>query len=385
MRVTLLTLDPLEHDSRVLRMARAFKAGGHTITVVGLAPRPADSDDVDIVALRKAGPAMRTRAGMLFRQGPAQIAPWAAKSLYWLSLTRRQARDALFASRPDLVIAVDWKTLPIALAARDRLGCRVIYDSHELASSEFEDSSMAWRLLGRRHVQEIERCAIARVDGVVTVSDGLADQLQALYRLPHRPVVVRNIPDTQPAAFRPTGDRISVLYQGLIAPHRGLEATIASVRDWQTDRSLLIRGFGQPAYMAQLRALVAAQGVEERIAFEPAVPPDAIVRTARSSDIGIFALPGQSAQRRFALPNKMFEYMASGLALVVSDLPEMRRMVTAQACGTVIPEVSRSAIAAAINGLDRGTIDRHKQASLDAASGLSFRAEFAKMAGLVGG
>lgn len=382
MRVTLLTLDPLEHDSRVLRMARAFRDSGHVTTVVGLAPRPSASDDLEIVPLPAAGSALRIRAGLVLRQAPAGLAPWTAPSLYWLSDTRRRARDTLLASRPELVIAMDWKTLPIALAARRRLGCRVIYDSHELATGEFADN-LAWRLLVRRHVQEIEQRGLAEVDGVITVSDGLADRLAALYGLPRRPTVVRNIPDAVPMPFRATGASISALYQGLIAPDRGLEATISSVRDWRRDRSLLIRGFGRPEYIARLQSLAATHRMSGRITFEPAVSPDAIVAAAHSSDIGIFALPGRSAQTLSALPNKLFEYMASGLALAVSDLPEMRRVVTEHRCGTLIGAATPEAIAAAINGLDRDAIDACKKASLAAAAGQTFRSEFAKVSALI--
>jgi len=38
---------------------------------------------------------------------------------------------------------------------------------------------------------------------------------------------------------------------------------------------------------------------------------------------------------RLALPNKLFEYLAADLPVVVSDLPEMRRLVTERGVGWV--------------------------------------------------
>lgn len=384
MRVTILSLGPLEHDSRLLRLARSFRDAGHMATLMGLAPAPRAIEGVSVLTLDDAPGALGVRAGMALRKAPAALLPWSAPALYWLSSVRWRARAALLASRPDAVIAVDWKTLPIAHAVRRRTGCRVIYDCHEFATGEFLDNRK-WRLLVRPHVREIERRGIAGVDGITTVSDGLAARIAALYRLARPPVVVRNIPDLAPMPFRATGAEILVLYQGLIAPQRGLEASIASVRDWAPGRRLLIRGFGRPGYIDSLRALAAANGVQDRVSFAPAVPPDAITREANAADIGLFVMPGQSAQAEFVLPNKLFEYMAAGLALAVSDLPEMRRVVTTCGCGVLTEGTTPDAIAAAINRLEPAAIDAFKRASLEAAAGLSFRTEFEGMLALAEG
>ena len=53
----------------------------------------------------------------------------------------------------------------------------------------------------------------------------------------------------------------------------------------------------------------------------------ALVREAAAFDIGFFALPGHSRHNEFALPNKFFEYIMAGLALCVTDLPEMARLI----------------------------------------------------------
>lgn len=382
MRVTILCLAPLEFDSRVLRLARAFAEAGRTTTVIGLAPAPAAAQPFTIQAIGDRGSPNRIRAGIVLRQAPATLVRASAHPLYWISSTRGRARAAVEASRPDLIIAVDWKSLPIAHAVAKRRACKVIYDSHELASEEFLESR-AWRLLARQHVLEIERDGIARVDGVITVSDGLADRLHSLYGLPRRPLVVRNIPEYAPLPFQPTGSLVTVLYQGLLAPRRGLEAAIASVAAWRADYRLVIRGFGADPYVAKLREFAESAGVAPRVTFEPAVAPTDVVAAAHEADIGLFALPGDSAQSRFALPNKLFEYMAAGLALAVSDLPEMRRVIETCRCGILIPQPTPQAIAEALNALDAARIDDYKRASAEAAATQTFAAEFAKLLTLV--
>jgi hypothetical protein len=93
----------------------------------------------------------------------------------------------------------------------------------------------------------------------------------------------------------------------------------------------------------------------------------------------LFALPDHSRHNAFALPNKFFEYVMAGLALCVSELPEMARLVHQYELGTLIPRVEPAAIAAAINGLDRHRIDAFKRASLRAARELCWEKESERM------
>jgi glycosyltransferase involved in cell wall biosynthesis len=102
-----------------------------------------------------------------------------------------------------------------------------------------------------------------------------------------------------------------------------------------------------------------------------------LVAAARQFDIGLMALPGHSAHTRFALPNKLFEYMMAGLALAVTDLEEMVALLDATSAGFSLGNGSASAIAAALNALTREEIDRMRAAALDAAKRYNWDTEAA--------
>ena len=69
------------------------------------------------------------------------------------------------------------------------------------------------------------------------------------------------------------------------------------------------------------------------------------------------ALAGLSVEKdmglnyRYALPNKLFDYMSAGIPVIVSALPEMKCVVETYKTGIVIKETSPHAIAAAIQDL----------------------------------
>lgn len=377
-RIALVCISPLQHDSRVLRHAALLGHAGHEVRIFAQAPLPA-MPPTPVTVLPGPGSDTRVRLGMVLRQAPASLLPISADALYWGSATKLAARRDLIRFQPDLVIANDWRALPVAYAAKQACKARIIYDSHEFASEEFADS-WRWRLLARRHVVRIEARYIREADAVMTVSDGIADALAARYGLA-RPTVISNTPGWQETAFRPTGDRVTVLYHGAIVPRRGLETLIDSVRLWPASFRLVIRGPAQGGFDQHLRTLAGDLG--ERVSFAAAVAPDQVVPTAAQADIGIFLLSNSTTHARFAMPNKIFEYIQAGLMVISSDLLEIRKVVESAGCGLLLDRDTPQAIATCLAGLDPARIDACKRAALARAKELNFEAEGAKLLTLI--
>lgn len=378
-RIALVCVSPLQHDSRVLRHAALLVGAGYDVRIFAQAPLPA-TPPAPVSVIPGPGSDTRVRLGMVLRQAPATLLPASADLLYWLSPSRLTTRSDLLRFKPDLVIANDWRALPIAYAAKQACRARIIYDSHEFASEEFTDS-WRWRVLARQHVVRIEDRYIREADAVATVSDGIADALAARYNLT-RPTVISNTPAWQETSFRPTGDTVTVLYHGAIVPRRGLETLIESVAFWPDRFRLVIRGPAQGGFDQHLRTLASSFG--ERISFAPPVSPDQVVSTAAQADIGIFLLSNSTTHARFAMPNKIFEYIQAGLMVISSDLPEIRSVIEGARCGLVLAEDTSKAIAACLADLDVGRIDACKLAALECARDLNFEAEGAKLLALIG-
>lgn len=301
--------------------------------------------------------------------------PRYANTAYW-TLNDRFERLYQLASREqaDLWLANDWTALPIVrrLAAEQQVP--YAYDTHELAVDEYAQR-LLWRLTQRPVIAAIEREGIAGAAVTSCVSQGIANRLYELYRLPQKPLLIRNMPRYEAHPHRPCGETIEVLYHGVVNVGRGLEACIDSVALWRPEFRLTIRGPGPAEYLEALANRIRSAGLGARVVLAPSVPMVDLVKEAARFDVGLFALSGHSQQNVHVLPNKFFEYTMAGLALCVSDLPEMTALLRQYELGRLIPQVTPEAIANAINGFDRASIEACKARSLEAAKDLNWEAE----------
>ena len=71
------------------------------------------------------------------------------------------------------------------------------------------------------------------------------------------------------------------------------------------------------------------------IYFHPAVPYSELLNYTSSADIGLCLTEDTCLSHRYSLPNKLFEYAMAGIPMIVSDLPEMRKLVETFDCGEI--------------------------------------------------
>jgi glycosyltransferase involved in cell wall biosynthesis len=237
------------------------------------------------------------------------------------------------AERPDVVHANDIATLIPGYFAARLSGAKLVYDTHEYAVGvPYRKAVWAWL------AATIERLLIGRCDAVITVSDGIAERLQERYGLEQRPAVVRNVPDLPPPGDAPDlreemgiGSAPLVLHQGAVAEGRGGGNLVRAVAEMDSAHLLFLGADG--AFAEGLRDLGRGAGLDGRLHFHPPVPLTELLSYTTQADVGVSLLEDTCENHRLALPNKLFEYLAAGLPVVVSDLPEMSRLVGQRGVG----------------------------------------------------
>jgi glycosyltransferase involved in cell wall biosynthesis len=374
-RVVVLSFSRLARDRRVQRQCAALADRGELALVLGYADDQ-DSIPYPFKSYESPTPSLSHRLSTVARQLPAWIGTWAATLGFWLAERHRWALNGLKDAAPTRIVANDWPALVVA-ASYKRLvpSVRIHYDTHEFAALEF-DESLWWRIVYKPFVQRLEAAHIGAADVISTVGTRLAEALQRHHHLPRTPVVIRNVPDPIHVEEHPSAWPLRLLYHGHILPGRGLEALIDSIPLWKLPHQLIIRGDGQPGYLAALRRRPALLHGPRRVSFQPAVPPDQVIPVAATnSDFGVFVTTLDTPQRHLTMPNKLFEYIGAGLAVLVSPAADMRALVEAHGVGLVSADASPQAIAAALNSLDLASVERFRTAARKAAKELCWEVE----------
>jgi glycosyltransferase involved in cell wall biosynthesis len=312
------------------------------------------------------------------RPPPPPGAPLPAWSTLY-ELVAGTIRLAILASHEKATIyhAHDLDTLPAAAFAAWRRKATLIYDTHE------DWPGMNPNPLRRAMWSGLERLFVRRADIIMTINDSLARCLTERTGKPC--IVVPNYPQhedhgTQTAASNrhswsvPEG-AIVVRYHGLYLEDRGLEEIIRAVPLLAPATIITFQGYGP--LEDSLRALARGLHVEDRVRFLPPLPGAKIAGAALGADIGIHCIRGRTLNDHLCSPNKVYEYLHAGLALVVSDLPEMRAIVDATGAGVVCNPNDPASIAAAITTFtsNRSRLSAAQEAARAAAPRFSWQHE----------
>ncbi len=360
-RVVMLLDNDLSHDSRVQREAQALAAAGYIVTIIARLydkPLPYEEYSGSVRILRSN---YLSQGWHRLRYAPLR------KAYTFTSLLASGYPQPEFcrlaASQPaDIIHAHDREMLRLGLRLARKQGALLIYDSHEFHPALVNEgirSGIRHRIIGQimRLIHEnTERRLIRFANQVITVNDSIARIMATTFNIP-LPKVVMNCPDLatpmpNPLLRRMAGlpdQAVAILYQGVMAPGRGLHQLIDSVPLLPEHYHLIFLGYGpmEPA----LRQHVDRQNLAARLHFLPAVSPAELLDWSAAADIGIATIEAINDSKRYATPNKLFEYLMAGLPVVASDLPEMRRIMERACAGQMINTVDPPTIAAAIRAV----------------------------------
>ncbi len=190
---------------------------------------------------------------------------------------------------------------------------------------------------------------------LIAVSDYTAGQVRAA--LPGADVTaIRNgvqVARFQPPAPAPAKRGPTILASGGVKPRKGthlLVEALAQVRQTIPDARLVVTGRHETAYVAQIRARIAALGLRDAVDLPGQIPDEALLGWYQGADV--FALPSLSVGDRFEGFGLVFlEASAAGLPVVGTRGSGVEEAVIEGETGLLVPQNDAPALADAITHL----------------------------------
>ncbi len=304
-KVYIIVINDLVTDQRAHRVAQTLHGCGAWVILVGR--RFPDSPPVNDRDYET------RRFRLVFNRGFLFYKFFNIRLFFWLIFRKR-----------GIIVANDLDTLPACWLASKIRKVPLIYDSHEYFTEVPE-------LVGRKFVRNfwlrIEKMLVPGLKYAYTVSEPIAEEYSKAYNVNFR--VIRNLPyRLQHPVRRPDllyCDPVrTIIYQGSLNPGRGLESMILAMKHLKKYSFLI---FGDGPFRGNLEKLVRENNLTDYVQFMGRIPFNELQSYTGQASLGISLEENLGKNYYYSLPNKLFDYIQAGIPVLVSGLPEMKKIV----------------------------------------------------------
>jgi glycosyltransferase involved in cell wall biosynthesis len=303
-------------DARLHRIVAALIRAGQTVEVLGVG-NPDDGPTGAIVRTTVRGSLPR-------RAFRAVTMPWRATGA--------------------VIVCMDPDTAIGCVTVRAVRGRKLVVDVHEDYAALLDDRAWATGLRGwlARRLVTLATTVAARAD-VTVVADEHVPPPAGRCR---RRLVVRNLPDlslmgSASGGYSGGDAALRAVYVGDVRWSRGLESMIEALGaapGWSLD----IVGPVSREDAPWLEERLGRPDAAGRVRVHGRQPPAAAWRIAGGAAVGLALLEDTPAFRA-AMPTKVYEYLAAGMAVLATALPRVERVLAESGAGAVVRDADEAA------------------------------------------
>ncbi|MDR3609092.1 MAG: glycosyltransferase [Ignavibacteriaceae bacterium] len=288
----------------------------------------------------------------------------------------------LLTAKADMIFAEDIYTLPFAIIFGKLKGAKVFYDSREVYGH-------LAGLSKRKNIQNllrwIENLFIRFTFKTITTGELDSKYLEKKYNLKDT-IVIRNLPlydeIKMPFDFRGyytiNEDVKILLYQGVILHGRGLGPLFEVLKGIKNCILIIIGGGEHEQYYKELAI---QKGLNDKVFFFGKVMLKDLLYYTAGADIGLCIIENLSLSYYYALPNKLFEYIITGVPVFASNFPQMVNIIDKYKVGEYISPENPIEIKEALQKLidDKDLRKTFRNNCLKAAMELNWEKEIEKL------
>ena len=341
----------LTTDQRVEKVCETLFANNYNVVLIGR-------------KLKTSVPISRkyktTRMSLIFNKG----------FLFYAEYNIRLFLKLLFLKK-DIVVSNDLDTLLSNYLISKLQSKIIIYDSHELFT---EIPELIHRPRIKRIWESLEKRILPKLKNCYTVCDSIATYYKEKYNTSFQ--VIRNLPKTKnsiPGILPFTTDKKIILYQGAINIGRGLELMIETM-EYLEDYVFVIIGSGD--IINELKETAKKSVERNKVHFSGKLTPTEMDKLTPLADIGISLEEDLGLNYRFALPNKLFDYLHAEIPVLISNLPEMKKIIDIYKFGEVVYDRDPKSLAKQIQQFP---LKKHSEEILEAKKSLNWKHEEEKL------
>ena len=212
-------------------------------------------------------------------------------------------------------------------------GVRFIFDHHDL-NPELYEAKFGRRDFGYRLVCWAERLTFRTADVAIATNESYREVARDRGHMrEERIFVVRSCPDLARTRLRPPrlelkeGRRFLVVYLGVMGPQDGLDLlleSIDSIVHGSQRQDILFALIGAGSEVPRLKTMSAEKGLQPFVRFPGHLSDEEVAAYFSTADLGVAPDPATPMNDKSTM-NKILEYMAFGLPVVLYDLTEGRR------------------------------------------------------------
>lgn len=329
-RVCLLSSAHRALDTRIFhKQARSLADAGYPVTLVAQHDRDEVVDGVEILALPRARNRLRRFMGL-----------WKM-----LGLARSCKARIYHFHDPDV--------LPVGLLLKALAGAKIVYDIHEDYPKDI--LMKQWIPRWARHVVSglyslAEGLMFPLLDAVVVAGEDIGRRFEGSPKVSF----IANYPSVDgwtkmdvPARNNRVEAPAAIYVGALTADRCLLEMVEATMLLKGRARLVLLGTFSDRDLETRIRTHASAH-----VEIHSQVPHEQVKQYLRESCVGLVCFhPHPNNVSAVSRNNKLYEYMAAGLPVVVSDFPAWRSFVEDNGCGVTVDPLEPSEIANAVQYL----------------------------------
>ena len=327
MKVCDVVLNSIWYDPRVRKQIIEYKNQGVEVSCVGYRCNRFDEEQIKKIPVSASIVSIDNKYGGKQKGIIRKVIRERKKN--------RVVKEAILACAPDVIHANDLNALIPAYAASRKLKCRLVYDSHEINTDNYTGKKN--RFL-RAYYQAMERRLVHKVDLMVSVSHAASDYFAQEYNI-YPPIVITNCALASEHVSRPVEKNVGfeVLNHGGFYAGRGYDLMVetAPLLKEYPEIKLALRGFGSIENQLHKRA---EDLNVTNVVFYPKVKVEELIPLAAGSMVGVAITEPICLNFKLSVSNKLFEYAAAGLPVIMSNIPEHRYLNEKYHFGIVLSE-----------------------------------------------